>query len=563
VITLEARTALLKKVHLFRDLSNDELAYLADRFSEAEYAPGEVIIAQGTRGESFFLLFRGKVRVGRKKDNREEQLAVLVDNDYFGDMELISKRPRTASVIALEPVTALVLSKENFNELLQQNPNLKPTLDVAIRSRFLTNQLQLKWVQPDEVVYFLSRKHPVLLYDALGPPVLVLLGAIALAVWSVMTGAVTPAALGGILFVGDLGWAVWRVIDWSNDYYVVTNERVVWLEKVVGLYDSRQEAPLSTVLSVSVETDLWGRSLGYGNVIVRTFVGKIPFNHVPHPNQVAHIIEEYWQRAKASTTNIEKEAMRNAIRKKLGMAEVRTPGPGAQAGPKLKRSSVVLKALGANTLKIRYEIGDTVVYRKHWVVLLRQAGVPALFMVLLLGMFIRRMILLLIDPAASFLHRTATGGIAPDTLAITYLVLIIPFFLWMVYQIADWSNDIFQVTQDQIIDMDRKPFGTQERRAAQLENILATEYQRRGLIGNMFNFGTVYITVGGTQLAFEDVTDPGTVQSDIDRRRMVRMAKVNEAKVAGERDRMAEWLAAYNENADEFRPASGRPPKTE
>ena len=122
---------------------------------------------------------------------------------------------------------------------------------------------------------------------------------------------------------------------------------------------------------------------------------------------------------------------------------------------------------------------------------------------------------------------------------------------------------MFQVTQDQIVDLDKTPFGTEKPQAAQLENILGTEYKRIGLLGNMFNFGTVYITVGGTQLAFEDVSDPATVQSDIDRRRMVRMAKANESKVAAERDRMAEWLAAYNENADEFRPASGRPPKTE
>jgi len=562
VITTEARISLLKQIHLFRDLTQEELAYLAERFSEAEYAAGEVIIAQGSRGESFFLIFRGKVRVVRKKDSREEQLAVLVDNDYFGDMELISKRPRTASVIAMTPVTALVLSKENFEELLQQNPSLKPTLDVAIRSRHLANQLQLKWVRPDEVVYFLSRKHPVLLYDALGPPALVLLAVIGLAIWSVMTGAVTPGALAGILFLGDLGWAIWRVVDYSNDYYVVTNERVVWLEKVVGLYDSRQEAPLSTVLSVSVESDVWGRTLGYGNVIVRTFVGKIPFNSVPHPNQVAHIIEEYWQRAKQSTSSIEKEAMKDAIRKKLGIAEARKASP-TTAAPKLKRSSVVLKALGANTLRIRYEIGDTVVYRKHWVALIRQAGTPALFLLLLLAMFFRRMILLFMDPAASFLFRRPTGGIGVDTLAATYLFLTIPFALWMAYQIADWSNDVFQVTQDQIIDLDKKPFGTQERRAAQLENILATEYQRRGLIGNLFNFGSVYITVGGTQLIFEDVTDPGTVQYDIDRRRMVRMAKANESKVAGERERMAEWLAAYNENADEFQQASDNRPKTE
>jgi len=117
----------------------------------------------------------------------------------------------------------------------------------------------------------------------------------------------------------------------------------------------------------------------------------------------------------------------------------------------------------------------------------------------------------------------------------------------------DWTNDIFQVTPDQIIDIDRTPFGSEQRRSAALENILSTEYQRIGLLGNIFNFGTVYITVGGAKLEFEDVFDPATVQSDIDRRRMARVAGKNAAMAAAERERMAEWLATYHLNSEEFR----------
>ncbi len=100
--------------------------------------------------------------------------------------------------------------------------------------------------------------------------------------------------------------------------------------------------------------------------------------------------------------------------------------------------------------------------------------------------------------------------------------------------------------------MDRRLFSTETRNAAPLEGILSTQYDEKGLLGNIFNFGTVYITVGGSKLAFEDVIDPATVQSDIDRRRMARTAKQNEAKIAGERDRMAEWLATYHRAAKDF-----------
>ena len=62
------------------------------------------------------------------------------------------------------------------------------------------------------------------------------------------------------------------------------------------------------------------------------------------------------------------------------------------------------------------------------------------------------------------------------------ITLLLPIILWWVYQYLDWRNDIFQVTPDQILDIDKKPFGSEERRAAPLENILAmyeTAYQYR------------------------------------------------------------------------------------
>ena len=65
--------------------------------------------------------------------------------------------------------------------------------------------------------------------------------------------------------------------------------------------------------------------------------------------------------------------------------------------------------------------------------------------------------------------------------------------------------------------------------------------------------------MGGTQLTFNDVMDPATVQSDIDRRRMARIAKANDIRVAADRDRMADWLTTYHQNVDEFR----RPPDSE
>jgi uncharacterized membrane protein YdbT with pleckstrin-like domain len=571
VISNDARIDLLRKIHLFHDLSDDEIQVIAQRCVEAFYDTGEIIFEQGSKAESFFIIYKGKVRLVRRRDGKEEQLTMLVDNDYFGELALISNRSRSATATAMLPTTLLVLSRRDFDELLRKNPKLKPNLDMTIHSRLLARKLQFKWLRPDEVVYFLARKHPILLYEAMVLPALVLLVPIGGAFWSLLTGAVTPLVLGGLIFLADLGWAVWRAIDWSNDYYVVTNQRVVWLEKVIGLYDSRQEAPLSGILSVGVETEMVGRLLDYGNVIVRTFVGRIPFSDVTHPHQAARMIEEYWQRTKVVSQSAEKEAMKDAIRQKLGLTVAAKPVETTQASPAeepvvrrpkaaLSLRDVLVKIMASNTLKFRYEVGETVIYHKHWIVLLQQTWLPAAFLVGLFGLWVGRIFTVASSPELVFFHMTE-AGLSVDTFFMALPIMMVPFLLWLLYQISDWSNDTFQVTEDQIIDIDRKPFGTEERRAAPLENILSTEYERLGLIGNLFNYGTVHITVGGAKLAFEDVFDPATVQSDIDRRRIARLAKTNASKVKVERERVAEWLAAYHENADEFGGSTSSPPR--
>jgi hypothetical protein len=354
---------------------------------------------------------------------------------------------------------------------------------------------------------------------------------------------------------------IWTVVDWGNDYYVVTNQRVVWLEKVVGIYDSRQESPLSTILSVGVETGQLGRILDYGNVIIRTFVGRIPFNHVTHPEQAQHMIEEYWNRTKEHAVGMEKEAMKNAIRKRLGLPMPKQGPAFGEAAPVIKNEAppprrrsgsavALLKFLGANTLKLRYESGDDVYYRKHWMVLILRAWIPFGGSLGILLLLIYRLFQLTFDPLNSLFM--FEGGFSVDTWSAVYSLSFIPFAAWFLYQVMDWSNDKFEVTNEQIIDIDRKPFSTETRNAAQLESILGTNYERRGLLGNIFNYGTVYITVGGSKLAFEDVIDPATVQSDIDRRRMARKTQKEQGTINAERERMAEWLATYHRSSQDF-----------
>jgi hypothetical protein len=552
-IELPAKIAFLKKIHLFHGLEEDELAAIAAELEEVSYPKDAVIFEQGGKADNFYLIYGGSVRIVRRVQKKEFQLARLIRQDYFGEMALIEKRPRSATVVALTDTSLLVISRADFEKLFKQNPHLKLNLDVALRSRQLAQRLRFKWLRSSEVVYFLARKHPVILIQNLILPVLALLVPLGLLYGWLTIAPLLIVLLAAILsFVAIVGWIVWLIVDWGNDYYIVTNQRVVWLEKVVGIYDSRQESALSTVLSVGIEANPLGRILDYGDVIVRTFVGRIPFSNVDHPKQAALMIEEYWMRTREAAAGMEKEAMKDELRKKLGIPIPPKPkddsAPPASPPPKRRN---LLRLLGANTLKLRYESGDTVIYRKHWVVLVLEAWMPVLGILATLLLFIQRLIQLAFLPNEAFI--SFQGGITVDAWAGGLIMVMLVFIGWFVYRVLDWSNDQFIVNAEQIIDVDRKPFGTESRNAAQLENILGTEYQRIGLLGNIFNFGTVFITVGGTKLAFENVLDPAAVQSDINRRFAARKEKNEQQKVAKERERMAEWLATYHNNAEQLR----------
>ena len=560
--------AFLDKVHLFSGLDHTQLGGIAPKLVEKDYPAGAVIIKRGEKADGFYMVYKGKVKVTIPHPEKgERQLAWLAPGDYFGEEALFENRERSANISALEDCQLLFLSRDNFNDLITRYEKLKPNFKVAIKSHKLARATHFKWMGKNEVIYFIARRHKLLLYRALIAPVLSLIIPALLIAWGFLTGAVTPMAVGIIVLVIILGWGVWNAVDWSNDYYIVTNQRVVWLEKVVGLYDSREEAPLGTILSVGVETDMLGRVFDFGNVIVRTFVGKLEFDHVDHPVQAADMIREYWERTKAITNRSQMDVMKDTIKQKLGLPVEKRKQP--ELSPivtadeeKLAKTPMWMLAM-QNLFQLRIEDGGKVIYRKHWVILLQQGWKPFLLFIAGIVAIIWRIVVLVLSDELSFIRTNAAGTISPDTIAVSIPLLLLPVLFWMWYEYTDWKNDTFMVTNDEIFDIDRKPFGQEERRSAQIDSILSTSYKRAGFIAYIFNYGTVSISVGGTSMAFEDVMDPAAVQADINRRRSARIAKKNEDAGKDDRERFATWLAAYHQNQNEFivpvDPAKGQP----
>jgi CRP-like cAMP-binding protein len=561
MVELKDRVLLLNHVHVFNGLKENDLEYIALRLEERSVSANEIIFQRGNKPDGFYLIYRGRVKVTRPDENGEEYiLAHLSKEDYFGEEALIENRNRSATLIAEEDSVLLFMSRPLFEELITKYEKLKPNLLVAISSHKLARAARFKWLGKHEVIYFMARRHVIRLYQTLIAPVFALLIPAFLLIWGGITGAVTPLAVGGIILCGILIWTIWLIIDWSNDYYIVTNQRVIWLEKVLFLYDSRQEAPLGTLLSVGIETDFLGRQLNYGHVNVRTFVGNIRFEYVNHPEQAADMVREYWERTKVKSTQAQKDAMKNALRSKMGLPVIKEEeeplAPVFDTGNKAPQEQSLFWTALSNRFKLRLEDGETIIYHKHWIVLLQQTGKALLAFLFFFTLFSIQLYRLYLDPANAFIEFPQDGGFRPDSLSVILILFMAIALGWAGYEYWDWSNDIFMVTPEEIMDLDRTPLGKEERRTAQIENILSTEYQRIGILGILFNYGTVFITVGGAKLSFQDVLDPAGVMADINRRRMVRVAKKSEDASKADRERMATWVAAYHLNRDEFASAT-------
>jgi hypothetical protein len=527
----------LTNTHFLRQVSEDDLHALAACLKREEYQAGEVIIHQGSRPKAMFFIAQGEVEVVHKHPERDDDiLARLKPGDTFGEIEMIFSQTRLAAVRALEHTIVYRWERLPMTDFMKRHPEALSSLRFAAQSRRLARKVRFDWLADDEVIYGLARKHNVLLFQSLTLPAILLVASALLIIYGLVMNRATITWVGTGMLVTGLGLAAWRWVDWSNDYYIVTNRRAVWLEKIVGIYDSRVEAPLHMLLSVSVSTEMVGRMMDYGDVVIRTYTGKVIFRNVENPIAMAAIIEEHWQRLRSHQDETDRESLREAVRQRLA------PEPEAEVQPSPDSESMAIQeeeyqerpGIFRFFFKVRYEEQNVITYRKHWAVLLREIAIPSLLMLLTLG--------LIVAAWAGWMEWIPKATLIP--LGVTTLFAL---GIWWLYRYVDWSNDIYQITPEQIVDVYKKPLSREVRKVAPLENVLSTEVDRKGILGYFMNYGDVITNIGTAMFTFEGVFDPVGVQQDIVHAQEALIQRKRELERKQRRDEMVELLDIYHE----------------
>ncbi len=138
-ISLQECVELLAHIPLFSELSRRELRRVADAAIQRDYPAGTIIVEQGETGVGLYVLVKGRARVEQRlADGTERQLALLGSGQIFGEMALLDTSPRSASVVAQEDTSALVIPIFDFRALLHDDADIAIKL-LAVLSRRVRN----------------------------------------------------------------------------------------------------------------------------------------------------------------------------------------------------------------------------------------------------------------------------------------------------------------------------------------------------------------------------------------------------------------------------------------
>jgi membrane protein YdbS with pleckstrin-like domain len=556
----------LHQVPIFDILSDQDKERWAVRFRRERYGRGDVIVRQGEPVVAFYIVDEGELRGRATVDGEEVPRRYFYPGQQFGAYGLLTGQPNQVTISVLTDAELLVLDKTDFAQLVEEQPEMRQHLLAAAQQRRRVGEMRFDWQDDDEVTILFSTKHWIALARALRLPIVLgLIGLVATAIYvgSAGLGNILAAALAvvaGSLWALTVFLAVYDFFDWRNDSYIITNRRVLHVERVLLLREDRDEAPIDRVQDVQLkQRGVLANLLKYGDLLIQTAAAteRIMFTDIPHPKRVQNLLFG----PLGYTREQERAEMREAIRQALGQRLKILPSspegdqePSADQEPLPPADETVpvdeeplpqvfrwlrnaWRWLGRQftfETRIVTDGGNTVTWRKNGWLLVRQSLLPSFLGLLALVFFVTSL----------------ARGIGVPAVPMVLLLTLILLFGWWFYRYWDWQNDIYQISGNRLVDLKKRPlFLAEMRRETTLDRVQNISLSIPGPIAQLLNYGTVVIETAGETGAFffAEVHDPRSVQSEIFSRRERVTREQEEAERLGRQKEWADWFEIYEE----------------
>jgi len=587
---------LLATTELLQGLDTRQQQHLA-QYAAWEFVPaGQNVTTQGSLGHSLVYVRDGAAVVTAVDERgRERPRSYLTAGRSYGATSLLEGKPRDATVRAvkepdirgepgLDGAEVIVLNRDDVQYAFAENRQMwhrgVPLVDQTVEVK--EERHPFDWMDEGETLRW--RKQPHVLW-LIVPEALVLLTGLFLFGLVMLIPEESRRAVGVAMAVCGMPALVLVagivLLNYSDDYYVLTNRRVTRRDRQLVLYEARTEAPLEMVQDVTIAANFWGRLFDYGHVTVRTASKdrSITLANVSAPERVKADILQGRIEAKAAGYGKQSEVLRRSLisdlqlalpiperqralgsaaeppqslPKKLFSRGAQAPKPSQERLPGTPRGQPQWLIAMSGRLPDRWgrvvvdptkappkPLSGQIVWRKHWLNLLARISLPliAVALVLLLG------VVLLAVPEA-------IPGLSPTALLLAWLVAAIAAGFWLWWQYTDWHNDIYVLTDEKIIDIEMKPLGLDtKRREGGLERVQNVDARQKGIIPNIFDYGDVVISTaaGDEGYTFIMVPHPKKVQSIVFQKLDVLRRRQEEVRTQQRQRELIEGLQVYHQ----------------
>ena len=553
-LTLEETEALVEflgKVPLFAELRTSDLRALTPIVQTDVYPAGAVIYHQSDADNTLYIILKGEVALVHIDPQGAPQDAGLRGVGVgLGESSLLLGEPHDVTARAVKETTVITFERAAFKALSDSTPGLMARLTPNEDNARKINAPHFGWQAEDESVIVFVRQHSwSMIRSLLIPGALLVVAIIIIAIIGLNT--LVGIVFGILAVLSLLAFSFYLFLNWENDYYVVTNKRLVHVDEIPYVRTKREEAPLTSVTEIQfARNSILAHLFDFGDLRVETFSGFVGMQDIPHPVRVKNLIQREIERVKARARASERNAIRDELRQRVLAHE---DLPAAEVSP-VETPVPPPSPFAVFTGVIRYFFpqleehqGDTIIWRKHWIVLWQTSIWPFLGMVLI-GLF-----------TLDWWENWFPFGGLSGSLWWIWLVLFLGFFVWWLWLFEDWRNDQYIITSTRVIDIERIPFLLSEkRREANLSRIQTTEIKIPTPLARSLGYGDLTIRVPGGAIEFKFIKNPTAAQAEVTKR-MANFARIQaENEARGRRTELSDWFAVYDQ-IQKSRPAPAAP----
>ena len=539
---------LLKQAPLFRTCTDEDIRLLAGYVMQLHHHTAhQTIVRAGKLDNYYYILARGSALLQTVDSNDQVISSVtIVRGASFGERSLLFGDPAENTVETLEPTNWIRIHRLDFQLYMAANPGVRERLSLSdeLRERLAKRVHQSSWQREDEEILSMRRRHWIVLVRHLGIVFLLLfIQFIIAAIFRVLFHDWHVGLNLLIAALYALPMTIWIVLDYSNDYHIITTRRVVHQEKIIFIKERRTSAPIEQIQEVSIDRDMLAKLLRYGDLVIKTAAteGDLRFDYHPDPVRAHEILIREMTRLKKFALAEQQETIQKQLQERLHLGLEERIDERALMDPIRPRKIKQPKRLPViGLLGLQEEPGNRLVWRRHWFGLILTT-LPAF-----LATFAS--VVLLVILASGLIFPSTSQGLRAFFVFLSLVAVAVSMF-WLWWQWEDWENDRYIVSDQLIERISKKPLWFDEERISlNIERVQNVDFKRPNPLAYLFNFGDVNIQTAAAdgKVTFEFVPAPDEVQFEIFHRIRDYQENLEKMRQKEQKNDFVEWLEAYH-----------------